>query len=105
MRLLSREELAAHKQETLRIANTVKGADYLALYYSLIETAKINEVNAYDYLWYVLEKSSSCHTEEDWDSLLPWNIDEKVFEKLKERRDAAAPDLFRVEPYTFRGSR
>jgi len=86
-------------------ANTVNGADASALYYSLIETAKINDVNAYDYLWYVLEKSSSCHTEEDWDSLLPWNIDEKAFEKLKARRDAATPDPFRVEPYTFRGSR
>ena len=86
-------------------ANTVNGADASALYYSLIETAKINEVNAYDYLWYVLEKSSSCCTEEDWDSLLPWNIDEKAFEKLKAKRDKAAPDLFRVEPYTFRGSR
>jgi len=56
-------------------------------------------------MWYLLGKSSSCHTEGDWDSLLPWNIDEKAFEKLKARWDAAAPDLFRVEPYTFRGRR
>jgi len=47
----------------------------------------VSDVNAYDYLWYVLEKSSSCHTEGNWEST-PWNIDKKVIEKLKARRDA-----------------
>ena len=86
-------------------ANTVNGADASALYYSLIETAKANGINTYDYLWYVLEKSKYCTTDADWDALLPWNMDREYLDNLKALRDSAAPDPERTEPYIFRGSR
>lgn len=86
-------------------ANTVNGADASALYYSLIETAKANGINTYDYLWYVLEKSKFCSTDTDWVALLPWNMDTEYLESLKKHRDSAKPDPERIEPYIFRGIR
>lgn len=86
-------------------ANTVNGADASALYYSLVETAKANKLNPYDYLWYLLEQAPSCRTAESWDSLLPWNIDISAIHQLKARRDSAAADPLRKESYLLRGSR
>ncbi len=84
-------------------ANTVNGADASALYYSLIETAKANGLNPYEYIWYVLEQARTCRNEDDWDRLLPWNIDTSYIAMLKGRRDSAFPNPNRKEPYIFRG--
>ena len=56
-------------------ANTPRGAKASAVVYSLIETAKVNELDPYQYLVYLLDQipkaDQSC---EGWiEPLLPWN--------------------------------
>ncbi len=55
------------------------GAQTSAIIYSLVETAKLNGVNPYYYLRYVLEKMSSLPSLEELDEstledLMPWSV-------------------------------
>lgn len=45
--------------------------------YSLIETAKQNNLNPHDYLSFLFEKAPFAKNEKDWTSLLPWNCASK----------------------------
>jgi transposase len=54
--------------------NTEEGAQASALLYSLVESARINGLNQYDYLLAVLTALKSPDEEIDWESLLPWKI-------------------------------
>jgi len=58
-------------------AGTAEGAKASALLYSLIETAKANNVEPYAYLRHVFEKIPLATTLEDYEALLPWNVDLK----------------------------
>lgn len=51
------------------------GATSSANLYSLIETAKANGLNEYDYLKWVFAKLPAANTVEGIEALLPWNID------------------------------
>ena len=56
-------------------ANTPRGAKASAIIYSLVETAKANGVNPYEYLQEVLTRLPALETrrlEEELDALLPW---------------------------------
>ena len=55
-------------------ADTPAGANASALYFSLIETAKANDVEPYQYLLHVLKNISAADTDEALDALLPWNM-------------------------------
>lgn len=55
-------------------ADTPAGARASALYFSLIETAKANGLEPYDYLYRVLRQIPYAKTVEDWEALLPWNM-------------------------------
>lgn len=61
------------------IINSVKGADSSAVIYSIVETAKLNQLNIYYYLDYLLEQLPELADEdgnisqEDVDPLLPWS--------------------------------
>jgi len=55
-------------------ADTPRGARASATTYSLIETAKANGIEPYDYLKYVLKHIASADTSEKLDALLPWNM-------------------------------
>ena len=50
------------------------GAESSCGMYSLIQTAKLNGLNTFDYLKTLLEKAPSASSSEDWKNLLPWNI-------------------------------
>ena len=50
------------------------GARASANLYSLIETAKANELNEYDYLKWVFTKLPAAKSLDDIEALLPWNI-------------------------------
>jgi len=58
--------------------NTPKGADASAMIYSIVETAKENGVNPYDYLADLLQKSPNLATDSSVDSLLPWFFNNRV---------------------------
>lgn len=51
------------------------GAKSSANLYSIIETAKANGLNEYEYLRWLFTKLPSANSLEDFESLLPWNID------------------------------
>lgn len=85
-------------------SNTEAGAESSAGYYSLIETAKANGFNVYDYLWYCLTEAPKCMTVDDWDALLPWNMDVDKLSELKRVRASAKPNPNRNIPYILRGA-
>ncbi|MCU7933768.1 MAG: transposase [Candidatus Thiodiazotropha sp. (ex Dulcina madagascariensis)] len=55
-------------------ADTSRGAKASATVYSLIETAKANGLEPYDYLHQVLKHIASADTVEKLEALLPWNM-------------------------------
>jgi transposase len=57
-------------------SNTPKGAKASAIIYSLVETAKGNNLNPQKYLEYLLDKlpNMDLSNQEEIDALLPWNI-------------------------------
>jgi len=54
--------------------NTEAGAHASALLYSLVESARINGLNQYDYLHALLTALKSPDADIDWEALLPWKI-------------------------------
>jgi transposase len=55
-------------------ADTVGGANASANLYSLIETAKANNVDPYRYLVALFKRLPLAQTADDYEALLPWNI-------------------------------
>ena len=55
-------------------ADTPRGARASATVYSLIETAKANGLEPYDYLRHVLKHIAAADTLEKIEALLPWNV-------------------------------
>jgi transposase len=58
-------------------ADTVKGAKALCLHFSLIQTANENGIEPYQYYQMLLNKIPHCQTVEDYEALLPWNINQR----------------------------
>ena len=55
-------------------SDTSRGAKASATCYSLIETAKANNLEPYQYLRHVLSHIAEAKTVEDIEALLPWNV-------------------------------
>ena len=55
-------------------SNTHNGARASAVLYSLIETAKANDCEPYEYLEYVLREIPKLKYGDDHRHLLPWNM-------------------------------
>ena len=68
---------------------STRGAQASAVIYSLVETAKANKLNVYEYFDYLLT-SLSAHAEDTdlsfLDTLLPWS--EEAQEKCRSRKRA-----------------
>jgi len=67
-------------------ADTPQGAKASATCYSLIETAKANDIDPYTYILHVLERISEADTPEKLDALLPWNT---ALDKIKKSNQCA----------------
>ena len=67
-------------------ADTSRGAKASATMYSLIETAKANGLEPYQYLRHVLTHIAAAETVEQVEALLPWDV------RLAEQRDAVKKD-------------
>lgn len=61
-------------------ADTPKGAKASATHYTLIETAKANGLEPYQYLKAVFTKLPYAETVEDIEALLPWNFKKSLIE-------------------------
>ena len=55
-------------------SGTPEGAEASALLYSLIETAKANKLEPYTYLRYIFDRLPLASSLEDYEALLPWNV-------------------------------
>ena len=85
-------------------AQSVDGADASAFFYSLIETAKLAGISPSDYIEYVCTFGPFCASDDQWESLLPWNIDLKRLEFLRSNLRSAQGDRQRSKPYIFCGA-
>ena len=54
--------------------------------YSLIESAKANDLNEYAYLKYIFTELPKALCVEDYEKLLPWNVDSTALAKLMTKR-------------------
>lgn len=66
---------AVHRKNWL-FADTVAGAKANVVYYSLVESAKLNNLNIYKYLNYLLDNLPQLEneqTEEELEKFLPWS--------------------------------
>lgn len=59
-------------------AQSVAGAEASSVIYSLIETAKLNGLEPYQYLTYIFKKIPFCFTFDDYEQLLPFNLDRSL---------------------------
>ena len=65
----------AHNRRNWLFANTVQGAQTSAAIYSLIETAKLNNLNPYEYFNYLLSSLTEIdyRDEKIIDRYMPWS--------------------------------
>ena len=59
-------------------ADTPKGAHASSIFYSLIETAKANEIEPYVYLRHIFKALPYADTVEKVEALLPWNMKDQM---------------------------
>ena len=62
-----------------------KGAKGSAILYSLVESAKLYDFSAFEYLNYIFRKIPYCRTTEDYTALLPFNISSEQLGEYQER--------------------
>ena len=55
-------------------ADTPDGARASAIYYTLIETAKANKIDPYEYINFLISRVAAVDTVEGYEALLPWNM-------------------------------
>lgn len=63
-------------------SDTPAGANASALYYTLIETAKANQIDPYRYMHYLVSTIATASTVDDIEALLPWNAKAKLIEDV-----------------------
>ena len=63
-------------------SGTPKGAEASALLYSLIETAKANQLEPYAYLRYIFVLLPMTSSLKDYEKLLPWNLSMEKIQSL-----------------------
>jgi transposase len=63
-------------------AGSPKGAKASSLFFSLIETAKANDLNPYGYLKWIFDKVATIDGDRDLEMLLPWNCDKKEIQRM-----------------------
>jgi len=63
-------------------ADTPRGAKASAVYYTLIETAKANDIDPYKYILHLCKHIASVTTVEEVEALLPWNVKEQLTPRM-----------------------
>ena len=61
-----------------------RGADGSCFFYSLIETAKANNLNPYDYLRWIF-KTAPRLSKAQYENLLPWKVDREAVKRAAGR--------------------
>ncbi|MEQ1789933.1 MAG: IS66 family transposase [Rickettsiales bacterium] len=63
-------------------ADSVAGAEAAAVLFSLVETCKHHDIEAYDWFRYVLQKIPLCQSDDEIEALLPFNIDRSLLVRV-----------------------
>ena len=66
-------------------AYSVEGVEALAIYFTMIQSARANNIEPGEYLTSIFKEIPLCKTIEDYDALLPWNIKSRLNKETKER--------------------
>ena len=74
-RCRTRGKTICNGQKNFLFSGSGIGARSTCFIFTLIETAKANNKNPEDYLSCLFEKAPYAQTNEDWNKLLPWNIE------------------------------
>jgi transposase len=64
-------------------SDTPRGAKASAVYFTLIETAKANDIDPFKYILHLCKHIASAQTVEDIEALLPWNVKDKLTQTAK----------------------
>lgn len=59
-------------------AYSVSGANAAAIIFSIVETCKYHHIEPYEYLRHILQALPQCNTLENYEALLPYNIDKQL---------------------------
>ena len=70
MRLCASE----HKRKNWLFSNTVSGANASSILYSIVETAKANNLVPFDYLHYLFKALSERDQQAEMEDLLSWSV-------------------------------
>ena len=71
-----------HNRKNWLFSDSVKGVKASANLYSLVETAKANKLEPYQYLREVFTRLPEADTVKDIENLLPWSL-KKILEEAK----------------------
>lgn len=71
-----------HNRKNWLFSDSVKGVKASANLYSLVETAKANKLEPYQYLREVFTRLPQADTVKDIENLLPWSL-KKILEEAK----------------------
>ena len=63
-------------------AGVPKGADASAMLFSLVETAKANEIEPQAYLKFLFERFPAAQTTEDMKALMPQHVDKSLLPSI-----------------------
>ncbi len=55
-------------------AGSPKGAESSAILYSLVDSAKMNNLPVYAYLYFIFRELPCCEKQSDYEKLLPYNL-------------------------------
>lgn len=86
-------------------SKAIDGADASAFFYSIIESAKANGINPLLYTELICMEGPYCKSENDMESLLPWNADISKVKEMEIVRCMALADSSRKKPYLLTGLR
>jgi transposase len=65
-------------------SDTPAGANASAIIYSLVQSAKANHQEPYEWLRYVIAKLPTCNNADDYEALMPWNTKHTSLAKLNQ---------------------
>ena len=69
------QEVRKSGSQEVRKSGSQEGARALCLHFSLIRSAKLHKLDPYQYYVEIMKAIPHCDTAEDYEVLLPWNID------------------------------
>jgi hypothetical protein len=75
---LARSCGAPHDRANWLFSQSVAGAHASARLYSLIETAKMHQLNPAAYLKHIFTELPNCKTIEDYENLLPYHVKDTI---------------------------